>query len=120
VAVADSGGRVLVERRQTVDVDQEATHALAQAAALLADCLDERGLTASELANVTAGIPGPLDASTGVVRSPTILASWVDLHPAVELAARTGRPVFVDNFATMGARGEQRFGAACGCRNFIY
>lgn len=120
VAVADSGGRVLAERCQPVDVDQEATHALAQAAALLADCLDEGGLTASELANITAGIPCPLDASTGVVRSPTILASWVDLHPALELAARTGRPVFVDNDANMGARGEQRFGAACGCRNFIY
>jgi predicted NBD/HSP70 family sugar kinase len=119
-AVADSDGRVLAEHRQPVDVDQQATHALDQAAALLADCLDEKGLTASDLANVTAGIPCPLDASTGVVRSPTILASWVDLDPARELAARTGRPVFVDNDANMGARGEQRFGATSGCRNFIY
>ena len=120
VAVADSGGRMLAEHRQPVDVDQQATHALEQAAALLTDCLDEKGLAASDLANVTAGIPCPLDASTGVVQSPTILASWVDLDPAHELAVRTERPVFVDNDANMGARGEQRFGAACGCQNFIY
>jgi predicted NBD/HSP70 family sugar kinase len=120
VAVADSGGRVLAEDHQPVDVDQQAAHALDQAAALLADCLDKKGLAASDLANVTAGIPCPLDANTGVVRSPTILASWVDLDPAHELAARTGRPAFVDNDANMGARGEQQFGAARGCQNFIY
>lgn len=120
VAVADSSGRVLAEHRQPVDVDQRATHALDQAAAMLADCLDQRGMVASDLANVTAGIPCPLDANTGVVRSPTILASWVDLDPAHELTARTGRPVLVDNDANMGARGEQRFGGARGCRNFIY
>jgi predicted NBD/HSP70 family sugar kinase len=120
VAVADSGGRVLAEHRQPVDVDQQATHALDQAAALLADCLDEAGLTASDVANVAAGIPCPLDADTGLVRSPTILASWVDLEPAHELTARTGRAVLVDNDANMGARGEQRFGAASGCRNFLY
>jgi predicted NBD/HSP70 family sugar kinase len=120
VAVADSGGQVLAEDHQPVDVDQQAAHALDQAAALLADCLDTKGLAASDLANVTAGIPCPLDASTGVVRSPTILASWVDLDPAHELAARTGRPAFVDNDANMGARGEQQFGAARGCQNFIY
>jgi predicted NBD/HSP70 family sugar kinase len=120
VAVADSRGRVLAEHRQPVDVDQQATQALDQAAALLADCLDEKGLAASDLASLAAGIPCPLDASTGVVRSPTILASWVDLDPAYELAERTGQPAFVDNDANMGARGEQRFGAAAGCRNFIY
>jgi predicted NBD/HSP70 family sugar kinase len=54
------------------------------------------------------------------VRSPTILAAWVDLDPARELATRVGRPVHVDNDANMGAHGEQRFGAARGCRDFIY
>ena len=120
VAVADSGGRVLAEHRQPVDVDEQATSALDQAATLLTACLDETDLPAPDLANVAAGIPCPLDAGTGVVRSPTILASWVDLDPAQELAARTGRSVFVDNDANMGARGEQRFGSARGCRDFIY
>jgi predicted NBD/HSP70 family sugar kinase len=37
VAVADSGGHVLAEHREPIDVDQRATHPLDQAAALLAD-----------------------------------------------------------------------------------
>jgi predicted NBD/HSP70 family sugar kinase len=57
---------------------------------------------------------------TGVVRSPTILSTWVDLHPARDLSTRLGRPIRVDNDANMGAQGELRFGAARGYRNFIY
>ncbi len=119
-AVADTRGRILAEKCEAADVDQRATDALDAAADHLARCLNDAGLDASDLASVAAGIPCPLDANTGVVRSPTILAAWVDLDPARELATRIGRPVFVDNDANMGARGEQRFGAARGCRNFIY
>jgi predicted NBD/HSP70 family sugar kinase len=119
-AVADTRGRILAEYGQGADVDQQATNALDAAADLLRRCLTDAGLAASDLAGVAAGIPCPLDATTGVVRSPTILAAWVDLDPARELATRIGRPVYVDNDANMGARGEQRFGAARGCRDFIY
>jgi len=119
-AVAETSGRILAEHCQSIDVDHRATDALDTAAGLLARGLDEAGLAASDLSSVAAGIPCPLDGSTGVVRSPTILAAWVDLNPARELEARVGRRVGVDNDANMGARGEQRFGAARGCRNFIY
>lgn len=101
VAVADTSGRVLADECQTADVDQHSTDALDAAADLLTRCLGAAGLTVSDLAGVAAGIPCPLDANTGVVRSPTILADWVDLHPAAELAARIGRPVHVDNDANM-------------------
>jgi predicted NBD/HSP70 family sugar kinase len=120
VAVADTSGRVLADNFQAADVDQHSAGALDAAVELLTQCLASAGLDASDLAGVAAGIPCPLDANTGVVRSPTILADWVDLHPASELARRIGRPVHVDNDANMGARGEQHFGAARGCRDFIY
>lgn len=119
-AVADTGGRILAEHRQSIDVDHRATDALDTAAVLLGRGLDAAGLSASDLNRVAAGIPCPLDANTGLVRSPTIMAAWVNLDPARELANRIGRPVHVDNDANMGARGEQRFGAARGCRHFIY
>jgi predicted NBD/HSP70 family sugar kinase len=119
-AVADTSGRILAEHCQPIDVDHQATDALDTAADLLARSLHEAGLAATDLASVAAGIPCPLDANTGVVRSPTILAAWVNLDPARELATRISQPVHVDNDANMGARGEQRFGAARGCRDFIY
>ena len=54
------------------------------------------------------------------MRSPTILSGWVDIAPDAELERRIGRPVQVANDADMGARGELRFGAARGCRDFMY
>jgi predicted NBD/HSP70 family sugar kinase len=120
VAVADTSGRVLADEFQAADVDRQSSSALDTAAELLTHCLATAGLATSDLAGVAAGIPCPLDADTGVVRSPTILADWVDLDPASELATRIGRPVYIDNDANMGARGEQHFGAARGCRDFIY
>ena len=120
VAVAQSSGRVLAEHRRTIDVDHQATGALDTAAALLARCLADAHLVASDLISVAAGIPGPLDMKTGLVRSPTILSTWVDLDPARELSTRLGRPIQVGNDANMGAHGELRFGAARGCRDFVY
>jgi predicted NBD/HSP70 family sugar kinase len=120
VAVAQSSGRVLAEHRRTVDVDHQGTAALDTAAELLARCLTDADLAPADLIAVAAGIPGPLDMKTGLVRSPTILSAWVNLDPARELSTRLGRPVQVDNDANMGAQGELRFGAARGCRNFIY
>src|SRR6476659_164377 len=120
VAVAQSSGRVLAEHRRTIDVDHQATGALDTAAALLARCLADAHLAASDLISVAAVIPGPLDIRTGLVRSPTILSTWVDLDPARELTTRLGRPVQVGNDANMGALGELRFGAARGCRDFVY
>ena len=83
-------------------------------------CLADAYLAASDLISVAAGIPGPLDMKTGLVRSPTILSTWVDLDPAHELSTRLGRPIQVGNDANMGAHGELRFGAARGCRDFVY
>ena len=78
---------------------------------------DQRRATCS---TVAAGIPGPLDLDSNRVRSPTILSGWVDIAPDAELERRLGLPVQVANDADMGARGELRFGAARGCRDFMY
>jgi predicted NBD/HSP70 family sugar kinase len=120
VAVAEASGRVLAEHQCPVDVDHHATVALDTAAKLLIRCLADAELAGPDLISVAAGIPGPLDVKTGVVRSPTILSTWVDLDPTRELSTRLGRPIRVDNDANMGAQGELRFGGARGYRNFIY
>ncbi len=117
VALAETTGRIVAERRAAVDVDAHASTALDTAAGLVHGLLEEGP---SDLLAVAAGIPGPLDLHTNRVRSPTILSSWVDLLPDAELERRIGRPVTVANDADMGARGELRFGAARGCRDFMY
>jgi predicted NBD/HSP70 family sugar kinase len=121
VAVADLAYDVKGERFAEVDVDGHAADALDRAAELVAALLGGLGVGRRLVRAAAAGIPGPLDnGHKRKVRSPTILADWVDLYPAVELERRLGRPVAIDNDANLGAFGELRFGAGRDAGDFIY
>jgi predicted NBD/HSP70 family sugar kinase len=117
VAVADEAGTVIGRRSGGVDVDRSAVEAMVTATDMLADVCRTTGAVVS---SVVAGVPGPLDARTGVVQSPTILSSWVQLEPQEELERRLGLPVRVENDAVLGAYGELRRGAGRGLANFLY
>lgn len=119
-AVATTAGEILHERVETLDVDHQPGRALDAAAALAQHVLRQSGHAMPEVLGIAAGIPGPLDVRTRVVRAPTILSDWVGLAPAAELADRLGHPVLVGNDADMGARGEQAYGAARGLDDFLY
>ncbi|MFC1405653.1 MULTISPECIES: ROK family protein [Streptacidiphilus] len=117
-AVIDPTGKITAQRRADLDVDLHAEPALDLAAEMLAQLRQETGFL--DLAAVVAGIPGPLDAASGLVRSPTILSSWVGLDPREELRRRVGVPVHVENDAVLGAYGELRSGAGRDYQDFLY
>jgi predicted NBD/HSP70 family sugar kinase len=119
-AVATTEGEVLVECTDDLDVDHRPHEALDLAASLATEAVQRSGRALDEVLAVTAGIPGPLDVRTQVVRAPTILADWVDLDPADELTRRIGRHTVVGNDADMGAIGERAFGAARSFDDFLY
>lgn len=118
VALAGTDGTVLAERRTAVEVDVRPDEALTTAGDLLLALLADTGRDLDEIRSVAAGIPGPLDLQTG--RPPSVLAKWHDADAAAELRGRLGRRVVVGNDAEMGARGELRFGAGRGLRDFVY
>ncbi|GMA23646.1 transcriptional regulator [Luteimicrobium album] len=118
VAVADGLGRTVGEERIELDVDLQASEAMDTAADLLARLRRAHGIDG--LGSVVAGIPGPLDAATGLVQSPTILSSWVGLAPADELGARLGTRVHVENDAVLGAYGELTRGVGRHYANYLY
>jgi predicted NBD/HSP70 family sugar kinase len=120
VAVARTDGRVLAERRELLDVDDSSGTALDSAAQLVHDLLAEGGIAKADVLGVAAGVPCPLEPTSGRTRPLGDHPTWADLDTSEELARRIGRPVHVDNDAEMGAYGERRFGAARGCRDFVY
>jgi predicted NBD/HSP70 family sugar kinase len=120
VAVAGTGGEVLAEGREVTDVDADASAALDTAASLAGRLLAEAGLPLAGTLAIGAGIPGPLDPDTQALRSPAIMPGWQGRDAGRELVARFGRPVTIGNDADLGALGELRFGAARGCRDFLY
>lgn len=116
--IVGPSGQITDRRRAELDVDLQASAALDLAADMLTQLRRDTGV--DRLAAVVAGIPGPLDAATGLVRSPTILSSWVGLDPREELRRRLGVAVHVENDAVLGAYGEFRRGAGRGYRDFLY
>lgn len=121
VAAADLTGEVRAEREAELDVDQHAAQALDCCAEQVAVLVADLGLDRAAVRAAVAGIPGPLgNGPERRVRSPTILADWIDLSPAAELERRIGHPVAIDNDANLGAFGELRFGAGRGVGDFIY
>ncbi|HEY8718346.1 ROK family transcriptional regulator [Pengzhenrongella sp.] len=118
VAVADALGRPLGEERLAIDVDVHAAEAMRLAAGALTRLREEHSV--ESLSALVAGIPGPLDRRTGMVRSPTILSSWVGLAPARELERLLDVPVHVENDALLGAYGERTCGSGRHHEDFLY
>jgi predicted NBD/HSP70 family sugar kinase len=117
-ALADGGGAVVAEDRAELPVDLRAVEALDLAAEMVTRLCSQHGI--GRLHAVGAGVPGPLDARTGLVSSPTILSGWVGLAPVRELQRRLGVPVHAENDAFVGAFGELRGGAGRGLSDFLY
>jgi glucokinase-like ROK family protein len=120
VAVADLSSTVLVERSVELDVDHEATAALAAAARLVDQVLAEAGVDRAGVLGIGMGLPGPVEDSTGTIGSSVIMPSWAGLAPAAEFERQVGLPVALDNDANLGALGEVTFGAGRGLSDVVY
>ncbi|WRZ95416.1 ROK family transcriptional regulator [Streptomyces sp. NBC_01007] len=118
VAVVDGSGHMIAQRRADLDIDLCAAQAMDTAAEMLRALRQDHDV--DDLSTVVVGIPGPLDSASGLVRSPTILSSWVGLDPRRELEHRLGLRVHIENDAVLGAYGELRRGAGRGYTDFLY
>jgi predicted NBD/HSP70 family sugar kinase len=66
------------------------------------------------------GVAAPIDRRTGSLEADGILPGWHGVRPAVEMEARLGVPVELENDANAGALGERMFGAARGIDDLAY
>ncbi|SDS87721.1 glucokinase [Paraoerskovia marina] len=63
---------------------------------------------------------GPLDAASGILRSPLHLPDWVDVSITDLFADEFSVPAFLENDATAAALGEFHFGAGRGSSTLVY
>lgn len=120
VALADVTQTVLVEHHFPLAKDHRADNELNKTMYLIADMLDSVGGTMSEVLAVCIGLPAPVNRAAGTTSRSGILRGW-DGVPVVEaMRARVGRPVYLDNDATLAGMAEHRIGAARGRNNAVY
>jgi predicted NBD/HSP70 family sugar kinase len=120
VALADLAATVLVERRVELDVDADADASLDTAAQLVWDLAAVAGVDRERMLGVGMGVPGPVDHTTGTVRSSSILPGWTGLRPAEELERRLRLPVRLENDANLGALAEFTHGAGRTVDDMLY
>lgn len=118
VAVGTEDGHVIAEMRVSTNVDDSPSSGLDYACdALLSLCARHH---IDALAGVGVGVPGPVERSTGIIRTTTILSNWSGMSPAAEVERRLSVRAVADNDANVGALGELTQGAGRRLSDFLY
>jgi predicted NBD/HSP70 family sugar kinase len=102
LALFDMGGTLLAEHEQPVRIADGPEAVLRWAH----DEIHRIADPAIPLRGITIGVPGPVDARTGRVVSPSRMPGWNGIDVRSVLAAHTDLPVLVDNDANLMAVGE--------------
>ena len=66
------------------------------------------------------GIPGPLDAQTGIVRHPPKFEGWEDVPLGKIVNEKYKLPVWIENDANVGVLAEKWHGGGKDLKNFVY
>lgn len=107
------GGVLAVERVETAHTGGPAA-VTRQIEALVAK------VTAADCVAIGVGVPGTIDAESGMVLNLPALSGWNGVPLAPQLRSACGLPVFLENDAKVAAIGEWRAGAGAGFDNFAY
>jgi predicted NBD/HSP70 family sugar kinase len=73
-----------------------------------------------DIGAIGIGVPGPLDAQTGVVKHPPKLKGWKDVPLGSIVQKEYGIPVWIENDANVCALAEKWLGSGRNMHNFIY
>lgn len=105
-ALFDMAGRLVAERQLRMDIADGPDHILRwileEATALAA----ASAVPGQELRGICLGLPGPVDAQTGALVSPSRMPGWNGVDAAAILGELSGLPALVDNDANLMALGE--------------
>lgn len=118
VLVVDSHEQVLSQvTLPTVLHDNEST--LSGIVAAIRRGLDAAGARISQAAAIGMGVPGRVDASTGVVRNAVNLG-WQELSVGEYISSALGVPCLLENDVRLAAMGAQRYLGRAAARNMVY
>jgi predicted NBD/HSP70 family sugar kinase len=120
VAISDLNYRLIDEIDCAFDSDTAAEAALSLAAQHVETLIARNGIDRRLIEAVGIGVPGPVEAATGMLHPGSILASWVGADVPARLSERLGLPVYMDNDANLGALAESRLGGGVGSSVMLY
>lgn len=119
VCVADKEGNLLASNRLHGGAAREYREVLPELVAVARRTVSDGGLSMNDVAVAGLSCPGPLDIHKGTIEySPNMV--WEGAPLRDDISRELGVLTVMQNDANGGALAEWFFGAAKGCRNFIY
>jgi predicted NBD/HSP70 family sugar kinase len=113
-------GQIIARHSGPFDASLGPEICLQQVIASLMDFTTEHQIGWHQIIGVGLGIPGPMDAASRMLVRPPRMPGWdqYDMRTVMERACKV--PMYFDNDANMGARGESQYGAARDVDNMAY
>jgi predicted NBD/HSP70 family sugar kinase len=111
---------VLAEECIPYDAAPSVERGLRRTEWLISTLLRQARVDRREVRGVGVGVPGPIDAASGRVAAPALLAAWQGTEISDELGDRLDLPVYVANDANAAALGELTWGAGRGVSDLVY
>lgn len=106
IALTTLGGRVVAESARDLDVNDGPDSVLGGVRAGVDALLAEAGRPSGQLRALGIGVPGPVEAATGTVVRPPIMAGWDGYRVPGYFEGWYQGPVIVDNDVNVMAFGE--------------
>jgi len=106
VALCDLAGAVLRSEQSDLNIADGPVPVLTWAIGTAKRLLRTSGHTASDVAGVGIGVPGPVEHSTGMPINPPIMPGWDRFDVPGHIARTFDAPVLVDNDVNVLALGE--------------
>lgn len=118
-AIVSPGGEIVSRAKKSTGKNHDPAIVIDRIADCVRQALAATSIPAEELRGVGIGAPGPVDATSGVLRTAPNLEGWRDVPLASELSRRLGVPVALDNDVRVAVIGEQVAGAGRDLRSWI-
>jgi glucokinase len=116
--VVDEKYRLLASEKVRTPVGQKPRVTIAKMAEVIKAALGSAAIRSGNVAAVSVGAPGTINARHGVVEQAPNLG-WTNVPLASELRQRLGVPVRVDNDVNVGMMGEYALGAGRGAKDLV-
>jgi glucokinase len=118
-ALVTRDGEIRSQARRPSAADLPACATLEQVVEACREVMREGGVGTAEVLGVGIGLPGIMDARSGVCFWSPNFPHWKDVPIGPRVGEALGLPAFILNDARCAALGELLFGAARGVRNMV-
>ncbi len=119
-ALLDAQMNVITKKKGRIFKNHNTSSILHMLFASINSVIKEAKRNNMEVGAIGVGIPGPLDAKTGVVRHPPKFKGWKDVPLKKILQDKYHLPTWIENDANVGALAEKWHGGGKQLKNFMY